>query len=256
MPDEINEQTPETPITPPVVAPEPPNETADQKYNRLYGKPAETPAIPSEVTSTLQEIQSALAKLNTPQVPATPPPSSGVDWVENIRKGDYAAAQAALAAHVQAALLPELKRVKQEAYTEALQASDVNSEMKSYLASVRSANPDIASFERYLQGPVQERIQLAQAAGRITTPTAFLREYRAAVDDEVVKFRNLSLQLRAAGKDEATTRTSDVQRSTPLTPQQVQSAQNPQGATPNMNGESESDYFARRRQDEARRKGM
>jgi len=262
MPDEqvVTPPVSETPAPPPPVVDPPLNETADQKYNRLYGKPTDSPTVPVEVASTLAEIQNQLAALRAP-APQTPPATPGTfEWVEKIRSADYAGAQAALATVIQESLRPELERVKQEAtqkaYTDALATSQVVSQVEQYLQTVRSSNPDIIPFERYLQGPVQERLELAKQAGRIPNPAAFLREYRAAVDAEVTNFRNLGLQLRAAGKDEATTRTSDVLHSTPLTPQQVQSNQSPQGATPATTGESNDDYFARRRMDEARRRGL
>lgn len=235
------------------------NESPEQRYQRLYGQPPpQTSTLPPEVLSTLQAMTAEIASLKQGmQVPVSAVTPSKLEWVEKIRSGDFEGAQASLAQSVQASLAPRLEEVRQQAYNDALSASQVTNEVNLYLQQIRSANPDIIQFERYLNGPVTERIQLAQQAGRIKAPTDFLREYKAAVDDEVKNLRNLGLQFRAAGKDDALTRQVDVRSSTPITPQQVQSNQQAQTASQNNpQGESSDDYFTRRRADEARRRGL
>lgn len=250
---------PHEPATAGQVAGEAPlGESAEQKYQRLYATPSvSAPAFPPEVLSTLQSMQSELTALKQGQTPQPyPTTSSKQEWVDKIRSGDFDGALDSITRHTEAAMEPKLEQVRQKAYQDALSAAQVNVEVDRYLQTIRSANPDIIPFERYLQGPVTERIQTAQAARRINTPADFLREYRAAVDAEVVNLRNLGLQFRAAGKDEALTRTSEVSRSTALTPQQVQSTQDTPSSPGTVQGESTDDYFARRKQDENRRRGL
>lgn len=241
-------------------------ETPDQKYQRLYGvqvvatSTATSGQTQPDITGTLQALQAEIASLKTSLATSTtqqtttkPVAVSKLAWVEKIREGDFDGAQASLREALAADLQPQLDAAKAEAYTQAHTAAQVSVEVDRYLQSVRSANPDILPFERYLQGPVTERIQLAQQAGRIKGSQDFIREYKAAVDSEVANLRTLGLQFRAAGKDEALTRQSDVLRSTALNPQAVQSTQ--QGQTDsqsNQQGESTDDYFARRRASENR----
>jgi len=245
--------TPEVPV----------NETPEQRYQRLYAPPSpSTPApvtLPPEFLTTLTALQQEVQALrqSAPQGSSTSTPApSNIEWVEKIRSGDFEGAQRAITQSVQAAIQPELQRVKQEAYNDATAANAVTTEINRYLQEVRQTNPDIVQFERYLNGPVTERIQLAQAARRINTPADFLREYKAAVADEVVNLRNLGLQFRAAGKDEALTRNSQVLSSTPMTPQQVSNTQVPQNNSQIPQGESNDDYFARRAADGMRRRGL
>lgn len=233
----------------------PANETPEQKYQRLYAPKVAT----TDVNQTLQALQAEIASLkatiSNPRTPTseTTAAASKLEWVKKIQEGDFDGAQQSMAQYVQQSIQPQLEAAKKEAYQSALSASQVNVEVDRYLNQVRSSNPDILPFERYLQGPVQERIALAQQAGRVNNPSDFLREYKAAVDSEVTNLRTLGLQFRAAGKDEALTRTSDVLRSTAMTPQQVQSTQSAQ-TDPAVNppGESTDDYFARRRAAEDR----
>lgn len=261
--DNTNELS--TPVTDPVAQVDPPaNETADQKYQRLYGTPAPVAVDPNaQIAANLQALQNEIASLKAqiPQAVQTPTPqtpaASKLEWVEKIRSGDFEGAQESLKTSLQVALQPQIEQARQQAYQDAISASQVNLEMDRFLQQTRSANPDILPFEKYLHGPVSERLQLAQSAGRVRSTADFLREYKAAVADEVTNIRNLSLTIRGAGKDEALSRTTDVLRSTALNPQQVQSNQTPQSGTPqNQQGESTDDYFTRRRADESRRRGL
>lgn len=263
MPDEIivttNTETPQQ-IDPPI----PSNESAEQRYQRLYGGTPQTPqqAQDTQVVSTLQALQNEIASLKAqiPQSVAAPnrstPAETQIDWINKIREGDFTGATASLKQSIQAELLPQIESARQQAYQDATAAGQVQLEMREYMNSVRSTNPDLLPFERYLTGPVNEGMQLAQNAGRIRSTTDFIREYKTVVDGEVTKLRNQVLQVRGAGKDEALSRQLDVTRSTTLNPQQVQSTQSQTTAQQNSQGESTDDYFARRKADEGRRRGL
>lgn len=264
MPDEqtpIVTSTSTTPESVPVLqstAPLP-GESAEQRYERLYG--AQSQSTPDPTLSEVQALRTELAALRqalptTSQSPSSSAGETDEEWVNKIRQGNFKGARESLLQSFQADLQPRLAQVKQEAYNEAISASQVNVEIDRHRQSVLQANPDLAQFERYLTAPVTERIQIAHAAGRIKGPSDLVREYKAAIDGEVASLRNLGAQFRAAGKDDALTRTSDVTRSTPLTPQQVQSTQTQGAPQSQMTEENPGDYFTRRRADEARRKGM
>jgi hypothetical protein len=259
MPEEIAVTTSTTQVTEP-----PANETPEQKYQRLYA-PQATQLVDTStaLASTVQSLQQEIAQLRSelPRGVQTPPQTastqSKLEWVEKIRQGDFEGAQQSMKTSIAAELQPMIEEARQRAYNDAISASQVNLEMDRYLNKVRSENPDILPFEKYLHGPVNERMQLAQSAGRVRSTSDFLREYKLAVTDEVGNLRNLGLQFRAAGKDEALIRTNDVLRSSTLSPQQVQSTQSTQTSqTQNEQGESTDDYFTRRKADEARRRGL
>lgn len=238
-----------------------PGESAVARYERLYPSVSATGApvatLPPEVLAHLQQMQTELTALRTQQVSSSPKASdAGPEWIEKIRSGDFAGAEAAMARRIEESLQPKLEAVKQQAYNDALNASQVNTEVDRFLTQVRQDNPDIIPFERYLQGPVSERIQIAQQAGRIKSSQDFLREYRAAVDGEVTSLRQRVQTVRASGKDDALTRVVSVQHSTPLTPQQVQSNQTQTTSQQNLQPESNDEYFAKRRADESRRRGL
>lgn len=253
-------------VTPPTTE-IPLNETPEQKYQRLYTPQTQTQTVvatlPPEMTSTLEALRSELAemksRLNPPLQPVTRSEQPR-GWVEKIREGKFDEAEASLAEATMTAMQPriaaQIEAARQSAYNDALSASQVNVEVDRYMTQVRAANPDILPFERYLQGPVLERMTLAQQTGRVKTPTDFLREYKSAVEAEVGNLRNLGQQFRAAGKDEALTRTADVNRSLSLNPQQTQSTQSSQTSQQaNPQGEDNNDYFARRRASEDRLHG-
>lgn len=233
-------------------------ETAEARYTRLYGSQgAPAAVVPPELTQTLQAIQGELQALKgsmAQPAAAVSHPDAELEWVDRIQKGDYKGAQESMRNNILKSLQPELDRTRQEAYSQAISASQLSAEVDRINQTTRASNPDIAPFERYLQAPVNERIQTARSAGRINNSSDFLREYRTAVDAEVTNLRNVSQQLRAAGKDDATTRISDVLHSTTLTPQQVQSTTQQTGTTPQ--GETTEDYFTRRATEAQKRRGM
>lgn len=253
----------------PLAIPQPlPVETAEQTYQRLYGSPAvttppvtpTTPVVPtpnlSELNETLASLRAEIAALKpTPITPPTPVVNE-LEWVEKIRANDFAGAQRAMAAAVERELAPRLEAVRQEAYQNALNATQINTEMEKHMQSIRQANPDLVAFERYLTAPVTERMNTAQASGKVKTPSDFLREYRSAVDTEVASLRSLGLHFRAAGHDEALTRSREVISASPLVPQQVQSPTQTQSGPLDGPGETIENYFSRRRADESKRRGM
>lgn len=251
--------TTDTQVTSPVVQTPPPNESAEQKYQRLYSGNTAGPDVASTLAALTAELQSMKSQMATQRGVQTQTTQTATEapWVTAIREGKFQDAESAMAAAIEAKLAPRLDQVRQDAYQQAASAAQITQSVNQIVQDVRNANPDLAAFEDYLQAPVNQRVQLARDAGRIQNPQDFLREYKAALDGEVTKLRNVSQQFRAAGKDEAITRVSDVNRSTPLTPQQVQT-QNQTQTSPqaNQQGESQDDYFSRRRASEQRNHGM
>src|SRR3984957_690208 len=200
------------------------SETPEQKYARLYAaEAARTPVqavIPQELQDTISALRQEVAALKT-----TPTAAAGGEktWVDFIREGDYKGAEAAMAAKVTQGLEGRLSEVRQAAYNDALGAVDAKVQIQEYVNAVKSANPDVAKMQKYLEAPVAARIEVERAAGRVKTTADFVRAYKTAVDAEVADLRNLGLQFRAAGKDEALTRSSQVLSSTAITPQAVSS---------------------------------
>jgi hypothetical protein len=242
-------------------------ETPEQKYARLYTNPATpqppvaTPSpapvapmiIPQELTDTLQRLSQEVQELRQSRPASSPvPPVPAVGWVEKIRQGDFEGAEQVLTANVRQSIE---KEVKSKAYEDALAATQVQLEIDRHIQKVRMENPEIARFERYLQAPVNSRVEAARAAGRIKSSEDFIREYKAAVDNEVTELRNLGLQYRADGKTEALTRTTQVMGAFTPAPQQV-GEHAPGIAPPSQQGESTQDYFARRQATTARLKGL
>lgn len=267
-----------------------PIETAEQKYERMYGTNTAQPVVtdtntaqapppvvqqvvatlPPELTQTIQSLRQELSELKSRPTEAelqrrqAEEAAAKVAWTKKIQEGDYAGAQQVIVDNAKAALRDELKRelqteiqaARQGAYQDALTAGEVQREMDKFTSEMRVQNPDLVQFERYLQAPVAERMQLAQQAGRVQTPAQFLSEYKEAVKQEVTNLRNLGLQFRAAGKEEALTRSREVLTSQPLNPQRLNIQDPGKTSQTEQQGESTEDYFARRRADEARRRGL
>jgi hypothetical protein len=231
-------------------------ETTEQRYARLYS--AQGDQTKQELLQAIDSLKTEVATLRTPQTVTQEEdlsPASKTAWVEKIRQGDFEGAQRVIAEEVQRSLKPTLEQVRQDAYNQAIAASQVNLEMDRYLQQVRVDNPELVHFERYLQAPVSQRIEAAKQSGKIKSSEDLVREYKSAVDAEVTQLRNLGLQFRAAGKSEATTRNREVTSSMTLEPQKVTLGQ-PQQATDTAQPETTESYFARRKADEARRRGL
>ena len=249
-------------VTPtPVV--EQPSETAEQKYARLYEAPV-TPVVvdptppPNELLDTVKALQQQITSLSqsvnrptpqTPQIPVEPP----TQWFDYLRQGEWSKAEEDLISRVRTKILSEAET---NASSKAFEAMNVQLEVDRYLTKLRQDNPDIVPLEGYLQAPVQQRIESLKREGKITSNLDFVREYKATVEDEVKKLRNITSQYRAAGTQEARVRQAQVAQSTPLQPQQVSSLQEGSTQTPEAPNVSPENYFARRKAVEAIRKGM
>lgn len=254
MAEELNETFNDTQTTMPSA------ETDAQRYERLYGTSAtqtQQPIVaqlPPEVMQTLSELRNEVVTLKQQTQPRVEqkvePEINPVGWVEEIKKGNFEGAQRVITQETLKSIRPvfeqELKDVREKAYQQALEATQVQLDIDKHIQTLRSQNPDLVQFERYLQGPVSERVNLAQRAGKIHNPQDFVREYKAAIDAEVGELRNMGLQLRAAGKQDASVRQREVLSATPLQPNQVQLG-TPQSQTGGPEAESTDDYFARRR---------
>jgi hypothetical protein len=266
MPYQYVDDGTSTQVTPPVQ-----QETAQQQYERLYPSANGTSTtqqqqvikaeIPQELTQELRTLRAEIAALKaTPKEPEVKEdPVSDIAWVEEIKKGNYAGAQKVIVSetlkHIKPQFDEELRQTRDRAYQQALEATQVQLEIDKHVREVRTANPDLAQFEKYLQGPVAQRVEIAKQAGKIQTPQDFVREYNQAIDAEVGEVRKLGLVLRGQAAQNATTRQMEVQQASVLSPNQVQLG-TPQAATGEQNAESTDDYFARRRAQEYRNRGL
>lgn len=253
------------PVTP--QAQSPAQETAEAKYERLYGqtnqeikqiREALTSSNPSEELKALRAELAGLRESVKPQAPVNVPPARP-KWVEKLATSDYDGADAEIKSSVRAELAGDFKRqldeVRSAAYQDALNATHVNLEIDRHVQKLRLENPELIPFEKYLQAPVAQRVEEAKAAGKVKSPADFIREYTSAIDGEVENLRNLGLVLRGQGRQEANTRNQQVIASTVVPPNPVQSLTSPGQSQPAAEVPIE-DYFAQRRADEARRKGM
>jgi hypothetical protein len=247
-----------------------PQETPEQKYARLYSQqqqPAQVqqqaqvvqPDPNAALVAEIAQLKASFAqqldefKASMPKPQATPAPVVGdPGWVDLIRQGNFEGAEKALIARTRETLKQELQG---QAYQEALIATNIQLEIKDYTNKVRAENPDIIPLEPYLQAPINARVEAAKASGRIKSNEDFVREYKLAVDEEVKKLRNITLQYRADGKTEAQVRQQVVLGSLPLTPQAT-SIRGEGSTQTELQSETATDYFARRKADEARRHGM
>lgn len=243
-------------------------ETTEQKYERLYGqtnqeikqiREALTSANPSEELKALRAELASLKETVKPPAPVQPTGPTRPKWVEKLATGEYEGADAEIKSSVKELLSADIKKqleeVRSAAYQDALNATHVNLEIDRHVQKLRLENPELIPFEKYLQAPVAQRVEEAKAAGKVKSPADFIREYTAAIDGEVENLRNLGLVLRGQGKQEANTRNQQVLASTVVPPNPVQSLASP-GQSQTIAEEPIEDYFARRRSDEARRKGM
>lgn len=243
-------------------AAQPPAESLEQKYERLYAQQQSqltnaSQELNNTVSTLKQELDTLRAAQAAAQTPVTPTnPNGEPTWVGRIREGKYVDADEEIYKSVEKRLAQRFEQVRSQAYQDALSASQVNIEMDRHLNKVRSApeNADILEFEPYLEGPISRKVEAAKASGKIKTQADFLQVYKTAVDEEVSNLRNKVLQIRGQGKQEAQVRNQQVLSSVPLQPQQVQSAQ----GTPAQEQVDDSldSYFQRRKMQEQRNHGM
>jgi hypothetical protein len=204
---------------------------------------------------TVSKLGEELAAIKAQTAPKAEPPVAGppiTPWFERLRQGDFEGAEKDITTRVRDAVTAE---TSQRAVAEAMEMMKIQMEVDRYLTDLRGQNPDIAPFERYLQAPVERRMQQAKESGKIKNGGDFVTTYKAAVQAEVEELRKISRGLVAQGKELASVRQREVLTSTPVTPQAVTSNRQPQQgeAEPDVSVES---YFARRRQTEAGARGL
>lgn len=236
-------------------------ESVEEKYARLYPNNQPVPIVvgtttssetPNELLEMVRGLRTEVEGLRT-RMPAPPEPAPIkplTPWFEELRQGEWEKAEKDLTERIRASVLTEART---QATNEAVERMTVQNEVDRYLASVRVANPEIVSFERYLQAPVQARVQADMASGKVTNSADFIKSYKLAVDEEVKSIREISQQYRAAGKGEATIRSRDVLNATPLSPQAVSNPEGAQSVVPDVTPES---YFADRLAKNASIRGM
>jgi hypothetical protein len=247
-----------------IVTPEVPvAETAEEKYKRLYETPQPTettlststqtppPVDEAALTAKLQAtIQGELANFKASLHPKPEEPKLS-PWFERLRQGDFEGAEQDMTNRVKAAVTQE---AASKAVQEAVEMMKVQIEVDRFLTSLRGQNPDLVPMEKYITAPVQHRMEVLKAEGKIKSSSDFVREYQTSVNEEVKNIREILLQQRAVGNREAQVRQREVLNASTLNPQAVNSTREAPSNEPPT--ETIDDYFTRRKGIEQLRRGM
>lgn len=215
--------------------------------------------LPPEVLQTLQAMQAELLQLREDRKPAPIVETPGTDpsWIDLLREGKIAEAEAAMAAMI-------TKKVKAETQSETIDAAvsrarevaRAEAEVDVFVRELRTANPELAPLEKLIAVEANEKLLILQAAGKIRTTEDTVREYKKAVSESVESARKLHQQLRGVGKQEAQVRSKEVLAASTLPPQQVDTARQQVAGTQEKQPETTEDYFAKRKAAESSRRGL
>jgi len=186
-----------------------------------------------ETNQKLQQKLDALeARLNTPppttQTPQTPPVNSVVvtaenDWIEALKTGDFDKARQLVREDAIKAIKSELKISSGEelisnTVAQANTLQRVEQDVMQFSNDIRAKNPDLAPFEPYISSVVKTRVDSEIAAKNISDPVLYGEVFKRVLNEEVNKARQITSQLRAAGKTEAATVQKEILSSTTVAP--------------------------------------
>ena len=283
MPEDITSQptavaapTPAPPASDPSVrTPAPPDanrEAIIARYEQQFAPPVDTtsvvadpvapPAAPAAppvdprdaqiaaLQASLVEIQNALK----PQAPAAPvtPTETPADWLGLLASGNKEQGEAALAALMKNKIG---KEIIDAAVNQANERVNLEREITSFNAEIRSTNPDVVPMEQYITFGVTNRLQNWLQANPNPTSAAYVKAYKESVQAEVESSRQLIQTFRGAGRQEAITRTTVLSGQPVLAPTPVNTSREAP-TTQEAPVESPSDYLARRASAKAAGQGM
>lgn len=283
--------TPEVVATPaPVPAPvgSPQQQSREEIYNKYYGAPAEpvaaptpapvdpAPAVVAPVTipppapiapavdpAYIQQLVTEAVRTLMPQAPKpTPPPvappAAPTDpnaWIQALIAGDFDGATKSikeqLMREVQTSLAPELARTTLNEATENFKAE---TELNTFVNSIREGDPDIVKLEPLLAPKIQ--LQMAEwvnSQGGTFRPLAYVEQYKKVAMAEISEARNLVQSFRAAGATGQQTVKQEVLSASTLAPSPVQAPQMPAGQPQAQDAKS---YMEMRQQQTLMRNGM
>lgn len=232
--------------------------TAQVEQNSQNPVPPVVATVPPELLDTLKAMQQEIIALRQAQVKPVldantehaPEPS----WITALKEGRIEDAEKLLA---DVAAKRNQESIVEAAVARAREVARAESEIESFVKDVRGANTDIADMEELVTFRAQQALEGVKASGKIKTTEDAIREYKRAVLDATDYARKVAQKLRGSGKQEAMTRNQEVLSATTLNPQQITSTREPQqNSQGSAEPESIENYFEKRKQAEAARKGL
>jgi hypothetical protein len=251
----------------------PPSPTVQDTESPAQGEQVVAPVDPSSVTpppdpyeerfskydQTLEQIVSVLSQLTqaprqpeinpTPVAPTVAQPGA---WLDLLREGKLAEADAEIVKMVAKQLAPQLKT---EASQESLESLRLENELTSFVENLRRENPDLLPLEELITAKAQVRLEEVQRTGKIKSSNEFIAAYKDAVNKAADDARKTIQTIRATGKEDATIRNREVLSSSVVPPNAVD--QNRQVTPkPGPVQDTTEDYLARRRAQAAKGSGL
>jgi hypothetical protein len=228
----ITAQGPETPVQQPTPAPQPTNEPTPQQVNRqqVYEKyystqppqveqPANEPAAqpapepapvapaPSPADERLAALQQQIEQMNLAiqqALPKPPPPPApqpaDKDWIKALAEGRLQDADTAMRALIKEATEAQISTVKPQTVEEAVGLYRIEQELTNFANDIRSKNPELAPFERYISSAMSAKLENLSNSGEIKDPISYAAAYKRVLAEEVDEARKLLQSMRAAGK--------------------------------------------------------
>lgn len=273
MPDD---QTPQDALavetgTPAPAAISPARTAIQAKYDAQYAAAPTDPVDPVVVAtatasaqpdyaSVIAGLQAQLAELTTRvaqpvAVSTASAAAEPVDWLKLLADGKKSEGEAALAQVVRQLIG---KQTEDSAVQQAVQQFEARQDIANFTNTIKSdpANAEVLQMEPYITAAVQQRLQVAQAAGKTSTPADYVTVYKEAVKAEIETARKLIFTFRGEGKAQAASRQREVLAAPNLAPNPVTNRQDAQRSEETPQLESSEDYFAKRQLQQLRQRGM
>ena len=233
--DTLAAQAPTPTPTEPTSAPAEPVVTDPAPTAPTTSQPAIDPAVMRQLVN--EAIRSMMPTTPTPATPAvTPavPVAEPVDpnaWVQQLIAGDFTKATTMLKAQimeeVKANLAPELSR---NTLAEATESFKAETELTSFVNSIRESNADIIKLEPLIAPKIQIQMsEWLQSQGGKVAPLTYVEHYKKVATAEINEARTLIQSFRAAGATGQQQVKQEVLSASTLTPSPVQAPQVPTG---------------------------
>lgn len=217
-------------VAAPPATPEPPQSKEDKYWSQYYAgvESGDTPAAEpqadpmAQLATALSDLQAEIKNLKASgqTSAAAVAEAKQQKFIDYLKSGDFDGAEAYLEQKIKKNLgldQPKVESDPKELTDNVMVMVRAENQMRDFTNELRRANPDLVQYEDLVTLKAEALFNKANATGRIKSADDYVAAYKQALNVAVDDIKKRFLRSRAEGKDEATTRTTEVLNSSAVT---------------------------------------